>query len=315
MIRARVLRKSQEAIDICSFELASEDGDSLPAFSAGAHVDVHLPGGLVRQYSLCNDPVERQRYRIAVLRDPGSRGGSVAMHDLVHEGDQLQISEPRNHFPLVDAGKSLLFAGGIGVTPILCMARHLHAIGAEFEMHYCTRSKERSAFLQELENVPFASRVRFYHDDGPASQALDLQRELANDPSAHVYVCGPQGFIEWVRQTAATVGLPADQVHLEYFGAAARDPATDRPFEVTFASSGATYTIPADRTVTQALREFGVEILTSCEQGVCGTCLTRVLEGECDHRDLYLTDEERQRHDRFAPCCSRAKSARLVLDL
>ncbi|HSV77988.1 MAG TPA: PDR/VanB family oxidoreductase, partial [Ramlibacter sp.] len=294
MIPVKVLRKKQEATDICSYELAPADGSVLPPFSAGSHIDVQVPGGLTRQYSLCNDAAEQHRYRIAVLRDPTSRGGSIAMHDAVKEGDTVQISEPRNHFPLVHAQKTLLFAGGIGVTPILCMAQRLQAIGGEFAMHYCSRSQDRTAFRDEIAASPFAGRVVFHFDDGAAEQKLDLAALIAKpEPGTHIYVCGPTGFIDWVTKTAAQQGWPSDQVHLEYFGAAPQDTSGDQAFQVKLASSGVVYDIPADQTVTQALEKHGVEIMVSCEQGVCGTCITRVLEGECDHRDFYFTDEEK----------------------
>jgi vanillate monooxygenase ferredoxin subunit len=312
----KVVRKAIEAEGIASFELARADGAPLPPFSAGSHIDVELPGGLTRQYSLCNDSGEQHRYRIAVLRDPASRGGSAAMHDAVSEGDVLRISEPRNHFPLHHAQRSLLFAGGIGVTPLLCMAQRLAAIGAEFSLHYCTRSPERTAFRDEIAVSAFADRVRYHQDSGPPSQKLNLQKLLAQpDPDTAIYVCGPTGFIGHVVDIAKANGWSSEQVHVEYFGAAPQDTAGDAAFEVKLASTGKTYPVAAHQTVVQALQAQGVDILTSCEQGVCGTCITRVLEGEPDHRDLYFTDEEKARNDQFTPCCSRAKTPRLVLDL
>ncbi|ROZ62113.1 PDR/VanB family oxidoreductase [Ramlibacter sp. WS9] len=315
-LAVKVVRKTVEAQGIAGFELARADGAPLPPFSAGSHIDVQVPGGLTRQYSLCNDSGEQHRYRIAVLRDPASRGGSVAMHDAVREGDVIHISEPRNHFPLHHAQRSLLFAGGIGVTPLLCMAQRLASIGADFELHYCTRSPERTAFMDEIAASPFAGRVHFHHDSGPPSQKLNLQKLLSQpDPGTALYVCGPTGFIGHVVDTAKGNGWPAGQIHLEYFGAAPQDTSGDTAFEVKIASTGKTYTIAADQSVVHALQAQGVDILTSCEQGVCGTCITRVLEGEPDHRDLYFTDEEKARNDQFTPCCSRARSKTLVLDL
>jgi vanillate monooxygenase ferredoxin subunit len=315
-LTVKVLRKKQEALDIASFELVKPDGSALPGFSAGSHIDVQVPGGLTRQYSLCNDAAEQHRYRIAVLRDPASRGGSTGMHDALKEGDTLQISEPRNHFPLVHAERTLLFAGGIGVTPLLSMAQRLAHIGADFRMHYCTRSAERTAFRDEIAASAYADRVDFHHDDGDAAQKLQLEQVIAQPQAGtHLYVCGPTGFIDWVVKTADRLGWPKDQVHLEYFGAAPQDTAGDRAFQVKIASSGETYEVGASETVVQALQKHGIEILTSCEQGVCGTCITRVLQGECDHRDLYFTDDEKAQNDQFTPCCSRAKSAVLVLDL
>jgi vanillate monooxygenase ferredoxin subunit len=315
-IAVKVLRKAQEAEGIASFELARADGGPLPAFSAGSHVDVQVPGGLTRQYSLCNDSGEQHRYRIAVLRDAASRGGSVAMHDAVHEGDVIQISAPRNHFPLQHAKRSLLFAGGIGVTPLLCMAQRLAAIGADFEMHYSTRSVERTAFREEIAASHFASKVHFHHDDGAAAQVLNVPEALGtHDADTHIYVCGPGGFINHVVQVAQGMGWLAAQIHVEHFAAAPQDHSADAAFEVKIASTGKTCTVPAGETVVQALARQGVEILTSCEQGVCGTCITRVLEGEPDHRDLYFTDEEKAKNDQFTPCCSRSRTKVLVLDL
>ncbi len=317
LLSVRVARKAVEATDICTFELEDPSARSLPPFSAGSHIDVHTPGGVVRQYSLCNDPRESHRYLIGVLRDPSSRGGSQAMHERVNEGDALQISEPKNHFQLAHgAQRSILVAGGIGVTPILCMAERLSHAGSDFEMHYCTRSRERTAFYQRIRQSAFANHVAFHFDDGPPDQRLDMASLLASpDPGTHLYVCGPTGFMDALIGGARQRGWPDDRVHREYFAAIVQTSASDGEFDVKIASSGKVIRIPNDKTVVQALAASGVEILTSCEQGVCGTCLTRVLEGEPEHRDSYLTDEERAKNDQFTPCCSRAKSAMLVLDL
>jgi vanillate O-demethylase ferredoxin subunit len=317
-LEVRVTRKANEAQDICSLELVAADGSALPGFSAGSHIDVFLPGAVVRQYSLCNDPAETHRYLIAVLRDPGSQGGSVAVHDAVKEGDTLCISAPKNHFALAhDAQRHLLLAGGIGVTPILCMAERLAVIGADFSMHYAARSRERMAFIDRIEHSGFADKVALHFDDGATHQKLDLAAVLAQpEPGTHLYVCGPKGFMDSVLATARAQGWSEPQLHWEFFaGADAAPRADDGCFEVQLASSGRVIAIAPDKTVTQALAEAGVEVLVSCEQGVCGTCLTRVLQGEVDHRDVYLTPEEQAAHDQFTPCCSRAKSARLVLDL
>jgi vanillate O-demethylase ferredoxin subunit len=315
-LAVKVVRKVQEALDIVSFELAAPDGGALPPFSAGSHIDVHLREGLVRQYSLCNDPHETHRYLIGVLRDPASRGGSVAMHDTVNEGDVIQISAPKNHFALVPARRTLLFAGGIGVTPILCMAERLAKTGAGFAMHYCSRSIERTAFHERISASEFADRVQFHFDAGAAEQKLDLPALIAQpDPDTHIYVCGPGGFIEHVVNTAKALGWSSAQVHLEYFGAKVQDTAGDGAFEVQVASSGKTFTVPAGQTIIAVLAQHGVEIPVLCEEGVCGTCITRVLQGVPEHRDVYFTDEERAKNDQITPCCSRAKSGCLVLDL
>ena len=315
-IEVRVQRKSAEAQDIVSLELVRADGGELPGFGAGSHIDVHLPGGLVRQYSLCNHAAERHRYRIAVLREPRSRGGSAAVHEQVREGDLLTISAPRNLFGLQDAPRTLLLAGGIGITPLLCMAQRLAGWGADFEMHYAARSAARTAFAAEIAASGFAQRVHLHHDDGPEGQKLRCAELLAQvDGGTHLYVCGPAGFIDHVVGTAKAQGWPAGQVHTEYFAAPVQDTGGDQPFEVRLASTGQTWPVARDQSIVQALRAQGVEIMVSCEQGVCGTCLTRVLEGVPEHRDCYLTDEEKAANDQFLPCCARAKTPLLVLDL
>jgi len=252
-----------------------------------------------------------------VLRDPATRGGSAGMHDRVQAGDVIAISAPKNHFPLAhEAKKSLLLAGGIGVTPILCMAERLGVTGADFEMHYCTRSKDRTAFHDRIKGSRYAARVQFHFDDGDAAQKFDIARRLATpEPGTHLYVCGPKGFMDAVLSTARSRGWPEPQLHYEFFSADVTPSATDESFEVQCASSGRIVVVPKDKTVVQALADAGIEVQTSCEQGVCGTCITRVLEGVPDHKDLYFTPEEQARNDQFTPCCSRAKSKRLVLDL
>lgn len=316
-LQVRVARKAVEAEGICSFELVSVDGAPLPAFSAGSHVDVQLPGGLTRQYSLCNDPRETHRYQIAVLRDAASRGGSVAMHDLVKEGDTLAISTPKNHFALAHEAKShLLLAGGIGITPLLCMAERLANTGAAFEMHYCSRSRARTAFVERIAASSFAGRVHYHFDDGATVQKLDIPALLeAPQPGRHLYVCGPKGFMDVVLASARAAGWPEAQLHYEFFGAEVAQKVDDGSFEVLLASSGRIVVVPPDRTIVQALAAEGIAVATSCEQGVCGTCLTRVIEGTPDHRDMYLTPEEQAAGDQMLVCCSRAATARLVLDL
>lgn len=314
-MRVRIADKTDAADGIAVFELVAADGGTLPPFSAGAHVDVHPGNGLVRQYSLCNDPAETHRYLLGVLRDPASRGGSAAMHALA-AGDTLEISAPKNHFPLhADAGHSVLVAGGIGVTPILAMAQSLARAGASFEFHYCTRSAARTAFRERLAADDLRGCTHLYHDDAPGRQA-DLPGLLAAPrPDAHLYVCGPSGFMAAVLDAARAAGWPEARLHREYFAAPEAPAAPGGAFQVKVQSSGRIIEIAPDVTVVQALAAHGVEIPTSCEQGVCGTCLTRLLSGEPDHRDAYLTEEERAANDQFLPCCSRAKSGMLVLDL
>lgn len=316
-MQVRVARKKHEAIDICSLELVHPEGGALPEFSAGAHIDVHTPGGLVRQYSLCNDPAESHRYLIGTLKDPQSRGGSKAIHEEVQVGDLLQIGLPRNNFALVpDAEHFILLAGGIGVTPLVSMAIQLAREGQSFEFHYCARSRERAAFADQMLAAPYAAKVQFHFDDGDPGQKLNLNKVLAQ-PAArkYVYACGPAGFLNHVRDEAKKSAWSLSSVQFESFGAVAMERAGDSSFEVRIASTGITYKIPADMSVVTALAAQGVDIAVSCEQGICGTCLTGVLDGEPDHRDTYLTDEERMLNDSFLPCCSRARTALLTLDL
>jgi vanillate O-demethylase ferredoxin subunit len=284
-----------------------------------------LPNGLTRQYSLCNDAGENHRYRIAVLRDAASRGGSQAMHERVEVGQTLTISAPKNHFPLAPAsvavgteaaGRSLLLAGGIGVTPILCMAEALGAAGADFEMHYCARSRRHAAFLDQLAAASYADRVQLHFDDEPPAQRLDIPALLAApDARTHLYVCGPRGFIDAVLSSARAQGWPEAQLHCEFFAGEVVSADTDAAFEVALQRAGRVVTVPKGITIVKALENAGIPVMVSCEQGVCGTCLTPVLDGVPDHRDSYLTPEEQAANDQMLLCCSRAKSARLVLDL
>jgi ferredoxin-NADP reductase/uncharacterized iron-regulated membrane protein len=313
----RLSRRRVEATDICTFELSDPKGRDLPAFSAGSHINVHVRPGLIRSYSLCNDPRETHRYLIAVLRVPDSRGGSRAMHEALREGALLEVGVPRNHFPLEHSARQhLLLAGGIGVTPILCMAERLAAMGADFRMHYCTRSAERTAFLERIRGSTFAGRVSFHFDDGPPDQRFDPRSILAHpNPDTHLYVCGPGGFMEAVISTARSSGWHEEKIHREYFKGGTQSPALNVPFDVKVASTGHIIRVPAEKSALEALREAGVQLQSSCAQGVCGTCMTRVLAGEPDHRDLYLSAEERARNDRFLPCCSRCAGGLLIVDL
>ncbi|WP_460109636.1 PDR/VanB family oxidoreductase [Pseudomonas sp. H3_E06] len=316
MIEVHVAARHNEALDICSYELTRVDGEPLPAFTAGAHIDVHLPGGLIRQYSLCNHPEERHRYLIGVLKDPTSRGGSRSLHELIQPGMRLHISEPRNLFALApQARRSLLFAGGIGITPILCMAEHLAQSGAAFELHYCARARDRAAFVERLRQSPYADRVFLHFDEEPET-LLDAARVLAAPgDDVHLYVCGPGGFMQHVLDTAKNQGWQEACLHREYFAAAPTGTRADGSFSVKLARSGQVFNVPTDRSVVQVLESHGIEIPISCEQGVCGTCLTRVLEGVPEHRDMFLTEAEQASNDQFTPCCSRSKTPVLVLDL
>lgn len=312
----RVRARRSEAQGICSFELEPLGDQPLPAFSAGAHIDVRVPSGLVRQYSLCGDLQDCGHWRIGVLRDPVSRGGSSGMHETVQVGTVLQVSRPRNLFALADAPHSMLVAGGIGVTPILAMAQQLALDGKSFEMHYCARSPECMAFKQEIEQGPFADRARLYFNDPAGRPAFDAVAAFKAAPAgAHLYVCGPAGFMDYVLTSAQAAGWTQERLHREHFAAPVGQTRGDRPFQLRLARSGTTLDVPADRSALQVLLDHGVDVNFSCESGVCGSCTTAVLDGTPDHRDSCLMDSERADNQLFTPCCSRAKTACLVLDL
>lgn len=317
LLQVRVAAKTPIAESVAAFDLMPLAGESLPPFEAGAHIDVHLPGGLVRQYSLYELPGEPRRYRIGVLRDPQSRGGSASLVESVREGDLLAISEPRNHFTLAQAAEhSLLFAGGIGITPILCMAQQLAREGLSFELHYCGRSAQRMAFVEQLEDSGYAAQVTLHVDDGAAEQQLDARATIGSPAQGkHLYVCGPTGFMDHILGAARALGWDEAHLHREYFAASPMDHSADGSFELELRPSGTVIRVAADQSAARALLDAGIPLSVSCEQGVCGTCMTRVVEGAPDHRDLFLTDSERERNDCFLPCCSRALTRRLVLEL
>lgn len=312
----RLAKITPETSDISAFEFTHPDGADLPPFTAGAHIEVHLGDGQVRSYSLCNDPAERHRYVVAVLREQDGRGGSLAMHDRLKAGDTVTISGPRNHFALAgrEATFHLLLAGGIGVTPMVAMIAELEARGAQWHMHYCTRSPERTAFRDQLAPYVAAGKVTLHHDGGDPSRGLDLAGALGDfAPGTHVYFCGPAGFM-----TAAkgSVGAwPPHAVHFEHFTAPEDDGTvhSNSAFRVKLKNSGKEVEVPADKSILEVLRDEGLTIDSECEDGFCGTCITRILAGEPDHRDSVLSDGERKTY--MMICCSRAKGDVLKLDL
>ena len=316
MIDVAVRRIRDIATAIRSFELVAQDGRAMPGFTAGAHIDVHLPGAMTRQYSLCGEPGRTDAYTIAVLKTADSRGGSHALHAL-QEGDRLVVDGPRNHFPLVDsAGHSVLIAGGIGITPLLCMAESLAGANKSFELHYCVRNRPGAAFLNRLQMLPLKDRFLLYLDDAGPHGRIDFPGICRTPADAkHLYVCGPGGFMDAALGAAKQAGWQEANLHREYFAAAPVGGPAAGGFRVTLSRTGLIVDVGPNQTVVQALAARGVTIPTSCEQGICGTCLTRVLAGEPEHRDLYLTNAERARNEHFLPCCSRARSAELVLDL
>jgi len=314
LLTVKVAKKQQEAEGVITLELVDPSGKSLPTFTAGSHIDFHLPStGNIRQYSLWNDPSETHRYCLGILRDPQSRGGSLEIHGGVKEGDLIKISQPRNHFHLQEAPERfILLAGGIGVTPLLSMAQRLHTLGKDFEFHYCSRSEERTAFVDFIKNSDFSDKVKFHFDDSGDEQLLDIPGLVSSQPdSANLYVCGPQGFMDTVIDAASSWDPSA--VHREYFGVEEAHE-NDADFKVMINSTGQVIDIPEDSTITEVLEQYNINIPVSCEQGVCGTCMTQVVEGEIEHHDYYLTDPERDAGDVIIACCSRAKGT-LVLDL
>lgn len=314
VIEAVVTARADQAAGIAVFELARADGSPLPPFAAGAHIDVHVADGLVRQYSLCSPPGAAERYRIGVLDDPNSRGGSRTIHRDFAVGTAVRISAPRNHFPLhLEAETSVLVGGGIGITPMIAMAYALKAAGKDFELHYCSRSRDRAGFLDELA-AAFPDQLRLHFDDGDAAQRFEPGACLSAQPAgAHVYVCGPSGFMDRVIAEAKAAGYESGRIHYEYFNAQVDTHGT--AFEVVAARSGVTLQVGPDQTILDALAKAGIRVKKSCEQGVCGTCICDVLEGTPDHKDKFLSEEEREDNDQIVVCCSRSKTPRLVLDI
>lgn len=313
----RVLRIDDETQDIRRFELVSEDGGRLPSFTAGAHIDLHLGAEIIRQYSLCNGPDQVDSYTIAVKREPQSRGGSSALHDRVKVGDLIPVTGPRNHFPLDSTARQhLLLAGGIGVTPLLSMARHLKAQGVSFRMVYFTRSVQHTAFNDLLTGPEFAAEVEIRHGVEPSAMGEQLRALLAAHPAGgHVYACGPRPFMQLVEEIAAA-SYPPGAIHLEHFQADPEAQTGPRDaFRIRLAKSGKELDVPAGESMIDVLTRHGVRVEMMCQQGVCGTCLTGVLEGVPDHRDAFLSEAEKRANDKVLLCCSRALSPLLVLDL
>jgi len=310
LLRVRVSHREVQAEDVVALTLVPTDEapDALPAFDAGAHIDLHLPNGLVRQYSLCNAPHERGRYLVAVLREPAGRGGSACVHEALHVGTTLPISRPRNAFALAPCPHTLLLAGGIGITPFMAYLAELEAQGASFELHYAYRSGLTDAYAAELRE---RLGERFHGYDAAAGQRLDCTSLFAGKPlGSHLYVCGPQRLLDELRTLAGAHGWSAGRLHWEAFAA----PEPGQPFTVELARSGQRLQVPGDHSLLEALEAAGVEVPNLCRGGVCGQCTTRYLSGEVEHRDHYL--DEQQRGAALMPCVSRGGcSGTLLLDL
>lgn len=309
-----VKNRHVEGGNIAVMEFESATSTTLPKVEAGAHIDVHLPNGMVRQYSLCQNPNDEGKFRLGILRDPESRGGSVSAFDEIKDGMQIQVSEPKNLFPLLKAKHSVLIGGGIGITPLITMAYQLAHEGASFELHYCGASPEKCAFVDEIKNGELAQYTTFHFKSEGASHRAFFESAIKDiDSESHIYTCGPVGFMDWVINLATTHDFPEQQIHKEYFQVET-DTSGDS-FEVVAERSGKIIMVEAGETILQALAKEGIDIEMSCEQGVCGTCMCDVIEGEPDHRDVYFTDEEKASNEQILVCCSRSKTPRLVLDI
>lgn len=304
-----VSSRRQLTEDITEFTLVPTDGAVPLPFTPGAHVTIRTPSGAMRRYSLLNDGSAPDHYVIAVKREPASRGGSQSMHDDAAEGAVLQITAPENDFELVEAPRHLLIAGGIGITPIYAMARHLAAQGKPFELIYCTRNAKETAYLDEIAALP--GKVTIHHDEGDEDGFFDFWDHFEKPSGAHVYCCGPSPLMEEIK--ALTGHWPEGRVHFEEFKPVEVVRDDDRAFAVTLAGSGRRVEVPADRTILEALREAGEKTVSSCESGTCGTCKTRLVEGDVDHRDMVLMDEEKG--DYIMICISRARQGDLVIEL
>jgi ferredoxin-NADP reductase len=301
-----------EAAGVLSVELVDPDGHDLPSWEPGSHLDLHLPGGLSRQYSLSGDPSDRSRYRLGILREDAGRGGSAYVHEAMRPGDQVDVGGPRNHFGLAPATAYVFVAGGIGITPILPMLAEATAAGIEWTLLYGGRTAASMAFTAEL--ASYGDRVTLWPQDSHG--LLDLDRLLGTPrPDTLVYACGPEPLLAAVEGRMA--GWPAGALHLERFAVPVveRDPVDEYAVEVVLAESGRTVLVPPDRSVLEVLLEEGVDVLHDCQEGICGSCEVKVIEGEVDHRDHVLSEPEKAANGCMMVCVSRACGERLVLGL
>ncbi|MCZ2813365.1 PDR/VanB family oxidoreductase [Modestobacter sp. VKM Ac-2979] len=316
-LRLQVARRTTGAEGVVVLELRDQTGADLPAWSPGAHIDLLLPGGLTRQYSLCGDPHDRAVWQIGVLREPEGRGGSALVHDQVQEGAEIDVRGPRNHFELVPAARYVFIAGGIGITPILPMAAAAEEAGATWEFHYGGRTRTSMAFLEALEALEEKTghglRITLHPQDEVG--LIDLDRILGTpQPDTRVYCCGPEPLLAAVEQRCAD--WPPGALHVERFAPKEQgERVLSGDFDVELTLSGATLTVPPDKSILQVVEEAGIPVLSSCQEGTCGTCETGVLEGTVDHRDSLLTPEEQEANDTMFICVSRAACPKLVLEL
>jgi ferredoxin-NADP reductase len=303
-----------EADDVISLDLRPVGSQTFPAFTAGSHIELQLRNGLPRNYSLANPQHERHRYCVAVQKEPAGRGGSRFIHETLRAGDVLPVSRPRNNFSLVEAAdRSVLIAGGIGITPIWCMVQRLVELKRPWHLFYAVRSRRRAAYLDDIQALDAAPNVHLHFDDERDGALLNLNAIVQNAaPESHFYCCGPLPMLDAFER--ATARLPAETVHVEYF--AAKQPVTaSGGFDVVLARSGRSVFVPDHSTILNALVAAGIPVEHSCLEGVCGACETKVIEGIPDHRDMVLSAQERASNRTMMICCSGSKTGRLVLDL
>jgi ferredoxin-NADP reductase len=312
LIDVRLTAIRYAARDTNIYEFQRPDGAPLPAYTPGSHIDLHLPNGLIRNYSLIVPRPEPGTYTFAIKRDPASRGGSRLIHDELKVGRIVKISSPRNNFPLKeDAESTILLAGGIGITPIWCMVQRLEELGHDWHLHYCARSRADMAFLDLLKT---SGSTDLHFDDEAGGKFMDIAKVVAEAPAnAHLYCCGPPPMMQAFE--AATAKWPREQVHVEYFTPKADAPAKKGGFTVELARSGQEFFIPEGESILAILLDNGIDVDYSCELGICGACEQRVISGTPEHHDSILTEEEQAENTRVMICCAGCKSDRLVLDL
>ncbi len=317
MIAVVVGSRTRETQDIIRVVFHAKEG-VLPPYEAGAHIDVCLPSGLIRQYSLCRLQDDPRCYEVAVFKAHSSKGGSEEMHRL-NVGETLMISAPKNHFRLATTpAKSLLIAGGIGVAPLIAMAQQLEQMMKPFEFHYCARTPDAAAFVAWLKAASFADKVHFYFSQVPTSGRMDILNVLSQQAiSTELYLCGPTDFIQQLEWQAQTLGWSQERLHKEYFSGlspVSKEDSNTR-FTLKIHSTGEEFDVAPEQTITQVLDANGIYLPVSCEEGVCGTCQTKVCHGVPDHRDLFLSEKEKAAGGLIMPCCSRSKTSLLELDL
>ena len=313
----KVAKVSEVADGVKTFMLTPAPGATLPGFSAGSHISLHLPSGLIRQYSLVNEPGGEDIYQIAIKLEDNGRGGSKEAHEILREGATVKVSRPHNNFMLYESAKHyLLISGGIGLTPLLSMSKRLKKVRKHFELHVCARDQRSIPFAEELTCSDLLKNVTIHLDSLPGVSTIDLDRVLKSpSDSTQLYLCGPEGFMKWVKERAVKLGWNKANVRTESFSAPIAKNVEDHAFTLELSKSGRSITVTAEQSVIDALQHSGLNVDYACLQGTCGTCITRVVDGVVDHRDAFLSEAEKAKNSEMCLCVSRAKGDRLVLDL